>query len=134
MSREPAQGRPRGLGEPADELVPVDPAGESLPDEHGSAGPENAADLARGGFKIGDVVDHEGQPYAVGRVVWQRESAGVSLQHPDVRAARNMGPHRCRRFDREDVETEPVAEGGRELAGPRADIHQGHPGRLVREL
>jgi hypothetical protein len=52
--------RPGGLREPADELDLVDPAGEALADEHGSAGPENAADFSRGSFQFGDVMDHEG--------------------------------------------------------------------------
>ena len=121
--------RPGGFREPADELDLVDPAGEALAEEHGSAGPENAADFSRGSFQVRDMVDHEGQPGAVRRAVWKREGAGVALQHLDVRSARNLGPHRRRRFDREDAETEPVAEGSGERTGPRADVHQSHPVR-----
>src|SRR5262249_38112246 len=51
--------------------------------------------------------------------------------HPDARAALNLPPHRRRRLDREDAQTEPVAKGGGERAGTRADIHHGHPGHRV---
>lgn len=44
---------------------------------------------------VRDVVDHEGQPGAVRRVVCERESADVSLQHPDVRAAFLLSSRRC---------------------------------------
>ena len=57
---------------------PVGPARKPLADEHGSAGAENAADLARGGFEVGDVVDHGGQPRAV-------RSADVRHGHPGHR-------------------------------------------------
>lgn len=51
---------PGGLGEPADELDPVGPAGECLADEHRGAWAQDAADLPCGGFEVGDVVDHGG--------------------------------------------------------------------------
>jgi hypothetical protein len=65
----------------------------------------------------------------VREVVCQREGAGVSFEDLDARAARDLGPHRRRRLDREDAKAEPVAEDGRERAGPRPDVGQGHPRR-----
>ena len=124
-------GRPDCLGKelPGKGTRRIGPVRISLPDQNGSARAQNAADFSRGGFHVRDVVDHEGHPGAVRRAVWERHGAGVALQHLDARAARNLGPHRRRRFDREDADAEPIAEGGGERAGPRADVDHGHPGR-----
>jgi hypothetical protein len=111
--------RPGGLGKeiPGKGVRRVRPCPE-IPG--GSArGRQDAADLACGSFEVGDVVDDERQRCAVRRVVWQREGAGMSAEHLDARAARDLGSHCRRRLDREDSEVEPVAERGGERAGPR---------------
>jgi hypothetical protein len=135
LKRRKGIGRPGGLREPADELdrglvqVPgrLVSVREALSDEDRGALAEDAADLVGSDFQIRDVVNDEGEPGGACRFIWQRQSACISFKRLGRRCPRNLIPHRGCRLDGEDVEVEPVTESSGELAGPRADVHQGHP-------
>jgi hypothetical protein len=60
---------PSGLGEPADELDPVEPLRKALSDEDGGTGADHAADLVCGDRQVRDVVEDEGEPGGVRRFV-----------------------------------------------------------------
>src|SRR5215468_7238877 len=75
------------------------------------------------------MVDDQGEPCGVCRFIWQRQGARMSLKHLDGWRPRDLIAHRGGRFDGEDAEVEPVAEGSGERTGPRADVHQGHSRR-----
>src|SRR5262245_54951118 len=75
--------RPSGLREPSDKFDPVQlqvPRGlvsvrETLSDEDGGTGAENAADLVCGGSQVWDVVNDKGEPCGLCRFIWQRQGA-----------------------------------------------------------
>ena len=63
---------PGRLGEPVDELDPVHPARKALSDEDGGTRTEHAANLVCGGRQVRDVVNDEGEPRRIRRLVRQR--------------------------------------------------------------
>ena len=55
-----------------DELDPVHPARKALSDEDGGTRTEHAANLVCGGRQVRDVVNDEGEPRRIRRLVRQR--------------------------------------------------------------